>query len=144
MAKETVNRQIRVEKSIYKNIETIAEERHESITQVIENALKLYQDKYYMENKATIINEEIIKLSKSSMELMEHRINNKTNQVLSELAIQQAIQVQLIAKAYNFNSTILDDMRKKAVQFLKINNRVLRLSEIYVDEEAYNDDEYDY
>lgn len=147
MAKETVNRQIRVEKGIYKNIEKIAEEKHISVTQVIEEALKVYQDSYYMKNKATIINEEILKLSQSSMELLEHRINNKTNQVLSELSIQVGIMVQVLASAYQFNPDALDRFRKKSVEFLKINNRVLRLSEIYRTIEDFDDqedDEYDY
>lgn len=83
-----------------------------------------------MDDKATLINEEIISILQASIALLEQNINNKTNRVLSELAIQNAIQNMILASELEVSGIDTDSYRKKAVEFLKTNNRVLRLDEL--------------
>lgn len=83
-----------------------------------------------MENKATVINDEILNIMQASNALLLQQINNKTNRVISELAIQNAVQNSILANELDVDSVRLDNYRKQAVEFLKTNNRVLRLDEI--------------
>ena len=83
-----------------------------------------------MADKATIINEEIIKIIQGSNALLLQQINNKTNRVISELAIQNAIQNMILESELDVNGIDADKYRKKAVEFLRTNNRVLRLDEL--------------
>lgn len=121
---------IRIPDELHTDITTIAKEKGASLNYIVEQALKSYRDKQYMEDKATIINEEIINIIQASNALLQQQINNKTNRVLSELAIQNSIQNMIIASELDVNNIKIDTYRKKAVEFLRTNNRVLRLDEI--------------
>lgn len=83
-----------------------------------------------MEEKATIINQEIINIIQASNALLLQQINNKTNRVLSELAIQNAIQNMILESELDVSDIDADKYRKKAIEFLRTNNRVLRLDEL--------------
>lgn len=120
----------RLDDQLSNDITKMAQENNVSENQMVENALKYYRDYYYMQNKATVINEDILKLNKAAVDLLEQRINNKTNQVLSDLAIQTCIIEQIIAGSLAVDPLIIPEYRKKAIAFLKANNRVLRLEEI--------------
>lgn len=112
------------------DIPQMAKANNSSENALIETALKFYRDYMYMKDKATIINEEILKINKAGLDLLEQRVNNKTNQVLSELAIQMSIMTQVIAGSLQIDPLQLPEYRKKAVEFLRANNRVFRLDEL--------------
>lgn len=126
----TVKKTYRIDEQLAEDLAHIAKESNISVNLVTETALKYYRDYYYMKKKATVINEDILKLSQAAVDLLEQRINNKTNQVLSELSIQVCTMAQIIAGSLEVDPLQLPEYRKKAVAFLKSNNRILRLDEI--------------
>ena len=128
--KYMIKRTIRIDETLAKDISNIAKEKNQSENILIENALKLYRDFHHMGEKATFINDEIIKINQSAMNLLEQRINHKANKLLSELAIQSCILNQVIANSLEVPPLDLQEYRKSAVEFLKANNRILRLDEI--------------
>lgn len=121
---------IRIPDELHTDISAIAKESGASLNFVVEQALKYYRDKRYMEEKATIINQEIINIIQASNALLLQQINNKTNRVLSELAIQNAIQNMILESELDVSDIDADKHRKKAIEFLRTNNRVLRLDEL--------------
>lgn len=121
---------VRLPDELYNDAAEIAKYSGSSINSVIEQAVKCYRDKCYMEDKATLINEEIIKIIQANNALLLQQINNKTNRVISELAIQSAIQNLILASELDVDAVQVDNYRKQAVEFLKTNNRVFRLDEI--------------
>lgn len=130
MEKDVQRVTVRISDDLHSDITNIAKEKGASLNFIVEQALKYYRDKRYMEDKATIINEEVINIIQASNALLLQQINNKTNRVLSELAIQNAIQNMILENELDVNSIKADNFRKQAVEFLKTNNRVLRLDEI--------------
>lgn len=131
MIKLQIRKTVRIEEKIINEIFKIATDENKSENQVIENALKLYLDHHYMQHKATVINQDILKLTQSQLSLLENRINNKTNQLLSELAIQVSIQNQLMIDNLDVDLTYLDTYRKNAVDFIKVNQRILKLDDLH-------------
>lgn len=121
---------MRLPDDLYNDTAALAKDTGSSVNSVIEQAVKCYRDKRYMEDKATIINEEILKIIQADHALLLQQINNKTNRVISELAIQNAIQNLILASELDVDAIRLDNYRKQAVEFLKTNNRVFRLDEI--------------
>ncbi len=127
---EKVKRTIRLDDTLAEDIKHLAELRGMSENQIIVEAVKTYRDLEYMDTKATIINEEIYNALRSLVEVMENRINNKTNQVLSATAIELGTLTQVIAHSLEIAPEELDIYRKNSVSFLKTNQRVLRLKEV--------------
>lgn len=121
---------LRLPDELYNDAAEIAKDKGTSINYVIEQAVKYYRDKRYMEDKATLINEEILKIIQANNALLSQQINNKLNRVISELAIQNAIQNFILASELDVDAVKIDNYRKQAVEFLKTNNRVFRLDEI--------------
>lgn len=121
---------LRLPDELYNDAAEIAKDKGTSINYVIEQAVKCYRDKCYMEDKATLINEEILKIIQANNALLSQQINNKSNRVISELAIQNAIQNLILASELDVDAVKIDNYRKQAVEFLKTNNRVFRLDEI--------------
>lgn len=121
---------IRVEDEIIDDITKLAEEQNTSLNNTIIEALKLYRDKKYMTEKASILNREILEIIDGQRKLLSTTINNKTNKLLSELAIQSAIQNQILCAELDVNPVQLDEYRKSAIEFLQIQNRILRLDEL--------------
>lgn len=121
---------IRIPDELHADISVIAKESGASLNYIVEQALKYYRDKRYMEEKATFINQEIINIIQASNALLLQQINNKTNRVLSELAIQNAIQNMILESELDVSDIDADKYRKKAIEFLRTNNRVLRLDEL--------------
>jgi len=121
---------VRISDELHTDITAIAKDNGASLNFVVEQALKYYRDKRYMDEKATLINEEIISIVNASNQFLLQQINHKTNKLISELAIQNAIQNMILTKELDVNEIDADSYRKIAVEFLKTNNRVFRLDEI--------------
>lgn len=84
-------RTIRIDDQLSDDIGAIAEDKNKSENATIEEALRFYRDYIYMKEKPTIINEEVLKVNKAGLDLLEQHINHKTNQVISALSIQVCI-----------------------------------------------------
>lgn len=123
-----LKRSIRIKEELISDIERIASARGATTTQVINDALALYRDYYYTKEKATVIPEETVKVLQASLDLLEQRLNRKTNTVLSELAIQQCIMARIIADGLEVNPMALDEYRRQAVNYLKEGNQVFRMT----------------
>ena len=110
----------------------ISDELHAAMSEIAKNdgTSLNYRDKRYMDDKATIINEEIISIIQANNALLLQQINNKSNRVLSELSIQNAIQNLILTNELDVDKIDADNYRQQAVEFLKTNNRVLRLDEL--------------
>ncbi len=115
---------------IKNRIEQLAKERACSNSQIVEEALRLYFDKVYMEEKATVINDELLQAVKGVAQLSEAKINAKTNQVLSSLAIEVGVMNQILAQSLQVSPLMVEQYRKNVVEFLRANNRVLRMDEV--------------
>ena len=126
----TLKKTYRIDETLAGDVSAIAAESAKSENQVVEEALKLYRDYYYMQAKASFINEELVHILQASYRMAENSINQKTNRVLSELAIQTAIQNHILAASLDVDKVDLNNYRLRAVDFLKQNNRVLRLDEL--------------
>lgn len=125
-----VKRSVRLTDKTAENISRIAKEKNCTETAVIENALRFYSDYVYMQEHATVIPQEIVKILQSTVAVMEQRLNNKTNQVLSALAIETSTLEQVIANSLDISGEDVRTYRKNAVDWLKTNQRVFRLDEI--------------
>ena len=115
---------------IKSRVEQLAKERSCSNSQIVEDALQLYFDKVYMEEKATVINDELLQAVKGVAQLSEAKINAKTNQVLSSLAIEVGVMNQILAQSLQVSPLAVEQYRKNVVEFLRANNRVLRMDEV--------------
>lgn len=125
-----VKRSIRLNEKVAQSVTRIAKEKNRTETAVIEDALKFYSDYVYMKEQATVIPQEIVKVFQASIALLEQRLNNRTNQVLSSLAIETCTIEQLLACSLDVNAGDVQRYRKKAVDFIKTNNRIFRLEEL--------------
>ena len=121
---------VRIPDNLYSDFVEIAKDNGASLNYIIEQALKYYRDRLYMAEKASVIPEDILSVIHANNGLLLQQINNKTNRVLSEVAIQSAIQNMLLANELEVKGYDIDSYRKKAVEFVKTNNRVLRLDEL--------------
>ncbi len=119
----------RLDQTLLDDVYKIAAENHQSITSCISDALKLYRDSCYIENKAVAINTSYLNATKSMVELLEHKLNNRSNQLISSLAIQQFILAKIIAESLDISPDAVELYRKQAVEFLRENNRVFSLKE---------------
>ncbi|MEG1993313.1 MAG: hypothetical protein RR048_00215 [Oscillospiraceae bacterium] len=125
-----IRRSITLDEKLYKDISAIADDTGADINFVIETALKHFRDNNYLENKSCSINEGILNMVEAMCAVLERKINNKTNSCLSELAIQSFITNMIVAKGLDISEDELNIYRIKAINFIKQNNRIFRLSEI--------------
>jgi len=112
------------------SIAKLAREKNRTETAIVEEAIKVYSDYLYMQEHATIIPQEIVKVLQSTVAMAEQRINNKTNQVLSALTIETGTLEQIIAASLDVDRGKLKKYRENTVDFLKANNRVIRMDEV--------------
>lgn len=125
------NKYIRIEDTLLADIMQITKERgFKNDSQTVEEALKLYRDYHYMQAKASFISDELVHILQASYRMAENSINQKTNRVLSELAIQTAIQNYILSASLDVDQVDMNNYRLRALDFLKQNNRVLRLDEL--------------
>lgn len=129
-SKGRVPRAYRISDETLETLKAIADKENCTETAVIENAIRCYRDYLYVQNDGAFITESVKRTVLASVNLMESRLNNRTNKVLSELAIQQAILCQVIAHELEVNPRALDNYRRAAVEYLKMNDRVFRLEDI--------------
>lgn len=129
-SKGRVARAYRISDETVETLKAIADKENCTETAVIENAIRYYRDYLYVQNDGAFITESVKRTVLASVNLMESRLNNRTNKVLSELAIQQAILCQVIAHELEVNPRALDNYRRAAVEYLKMNDRVFRLEDI--------------
>ena len=129
-SKGRVARAYRISDETVETLKAIADKENCTETAVIENAIRYYRDYLYVQNDGAFITESVKRTVLASVNLMESRLNNRTNKVLSELAIQQAILCQGIAHELEVNPRALDNYRRAAVEYLKMNDRVFRLEDI--------------
>lgn len=129
-SKGRVARAYRISDETVETLKAIADKENCTETAVIENAIRYYRDYLYVQNDGAFITESVKRTVLASVNLMESRLNNRTNKVLSELAIQQAILCQVIAHELGVNPRALDNYRRAAVEYLKMNDRVFRLEDI--------------
>ena len=125
---------VKIADSLHLDISAIAKENNCCVTEIVVEALKVYRDYKYMGDRATIINENILKMVQANINLLLKEINNKSNRVLSEVAIQSAIQNMIISSELDVSATDAEQFRKQAIKFLQSSNRVLRLDEILPNE----------
>lgn len=127
---EMVKKSYRISAATAEILKTIVEKENCTEIAAVENAIRYYRDYLYMQNDGAFITESVKRTFLASVNLMESRLNNRTNKVLSELAIQQAILCQVIAHELEVNPRALDNYRRAAVEYLKMNDRVFRLEDI--------------
>ena len=124
------SRTIRVDDKILTAVDALAAERGCSANQVIEEALKLYRDLDFTQNNATFLNEAVLRVIQAGQERLKEDMNRKTNQLLSELAIQVCTLNQVIGLNLQIPAGQLDSYRIAAVEHLKTKQRILRLDEV--------------
>ena len=120
----------RLNEKIVSEIYNIADESHSKRTFMIEKALEQYVESYRLQKKASLLSQEVIDVQKSLVDLLEHRINNRSNQLLSSMAIQQFVLCKVIAESLEISPDALELYRRQAAEFLKENNRVFSLKEM--------------
>ena len=128
--RKTVKKTWDVDASAYSSIETIADQENCTVTQIVNEALRYYADRHYLENNATMLSSDILEAMKSTVSLLERRLDNRSNQLLSSMAIQLFIIHKVLADSLDLSGDALEQYRVQAVEFLKGNNRLLDLREV--------------
>lgn len=128
--RKTIKKTWDVDASAYSSIETIADQENCTVTQIVNEALRYYADRHYLENNATMLSSDILEAMKSTVSLLERRLDNRSNQLLSSMAIQLFIINKVLADSLDLSSDALEQYRVQAVEFLKGNNRLLDLREV--------------
>lgn len=128
--KNTIKKTWDIDFPTYTMIEQIATERNCSVTAIANEALRYYNDRYYLEHKATMLPDDILEAMRSTVTLLEHRLDNRANQLLSSMAIQMFIVNKLLADNLEISPDGLELYRQQAVEFLKANNRLLNLKDV--------------
>lgn len=121
---------IRIDESLDSDFDRISDETGRNKTELINEAMRYYRDRYYMQNKASIINDNILSAMQGISDRMEMRLNHKTNQLLSELAIQVSIMEQILGASIPVDGDVLSKFRQNAVEFIKVNQRIFRMDEV--------------
>lgn len=121
---------VRIDEKLNADYDKMADESDHTKTFLVNTALSFYRDVYYSKNKATFMNENILATMQAMVDSLEHKLNNRTNQMLSELAIQQAIIAQVLSDSLEVKGDQLAEYRKKAVDYIKVNQRILKLDEV--------------
>lgn len=124
---------LRINSNVLKDLDHISNTHNMSRNLLIENACKFYID-YLNQQGSPLLNETIIDLVKSMMNTTENRINNKSNQLLSSVAIELGTLQMIIANSLNVSEEQVKLYRDLSVQFLKTNNRVFKMKEVLPDE----------
>ncbi len=129
-AKDTIKKTWDVDRTACEALEQIAQEESRNVTAVVNEALKYYADRYYLENKATMLPNDILDAMRSTVNLLEHRLDNRANQLLSSMAIQMFIVNRILGESLELTPEALELYRVQAVEFIKTNNRLLNLREV--------------
>lgn len=122
---------VRMDEELAEDLQKLAAQHNTSENDIFNRALRLYRDYCYMQDKATVINQDVLNVARSMANMAERNINYKTNKYLSELAVQQAMLNLIIAKSLDFSREDLEVFRLKALDTIKETPRVLRLDEVH-------------
>lgn len=120
---------LRINPNILKEVEHIANKQQISQSLFIERACQFYID-YLNQQNSPLLNDTIINLVKSMMNTTEDKINNKSNQLLSSIAIELGTLQMIISNSLNVSEEQVKYYRDLSVAFLKTNNRVFKMKEV--------------
>lgn len=115
-------------------LENLSRQENCSMSQIVEKSLSLYFDTKYMSEQATTIPEDIQKVFSAQTSLMESRLNNKSNQLLSEMAIQIGVLQMVVSNSLDVSPEFVEKARVRMIEYLKTNNRVFNLSQLVNEE----------
>lgn len=133
MSVQQVKKTLMVDHDLDQNIALQAQHDGSTYTKVVQDALRWYLDYRYMGEKATIIGEDIRTSMQAMVNLLERRINNRSNKLLSELAIQQGVLALVMANNLEIDPGVMDKYRQLVVEQLRQENRVFQLEEVLND-----------
>jgi len=120
---------LRLSDELLKDLEGIAESSGKSRNDIILQACKMYRDYTYMETKASIIPEHILRSMQATVTGLEEKLNNKSNQLLSSMAIEIYIIEHILASELEIEADDIIRYRRDAVEVMKRNNRIFRMDE---------------
>lgn len=123
-------RRISIDEKLANEVKNIASETGNSENAVIQKAISQYVNAYFMENKSSFLNDNVLAAMQGISDRMEMRLNHKTNQLLSELAIQVSIIEQILGASIPVDGDVLSKFRQNAVEFIKVNQRIFRMDEV--------------
>lgn len=112
-----------------KMLERLADENGTSQTEIFRRAINMYADHSYMNNQATMINEDVISIVNATVAGMEHRLNNRSNQLLSSLAIEMFIVQRMLEKNLEVRFEDAAAYREEAKLKLNEKNRLFDFTE---------------
>lgn len=127
MAEKSIR--LRISETLLKDLDGIAEDSGKSRNDVILNACKMYRDYTYMETKASLLPEHILRSMQATITGLEERLNNKSNQLLSTMAIEIYIIEHILAAELEIEADDIISYRRDAVEVMKRNNRIFRMDE---------------
>ena len=120
----------RIDAELAADLESIAEEQGTSQTTIVHEALKLYRDKRYMSEKASALPSELTETLLAANALLEKKLNAKSNQLLSSMGIELFVIQCILAHNLEIAPYEVERYRREAADFLRANNRTLRMEEI--------------
>lgn len=120
----------RIDAELAADLESIAEEQGTSQTTIVHEALKLYRDKRYMSEKASTLPSELTETLLAANALLEKKLNAKSNQLLSSMGIELFVIQCILAHNLEIAPDEVERYRREAADFLRTNNRTLRMEEI--------------
>lgn len=126
---DTARLTVRIDEGLNNDISSIALEKGTTVNACITEALMMYRDAQYMEGKASVISDEILKAIQSEMQLSEQRMANRQNKLLSEMAISLFINSKALASKLGYDASDLERFRVEAVEVLKNGQTVYNLSD---------------
>ena len=80
--------------------------------------------------KTWYVDAEILEAMQSTVNVLERRLDNRSNQLLSNMAVQLFIVNRVLADSLDISSDVLEQYRSQAAEFIKANNRLLELREV--------------
>lgn len=119
----------RMSQELKNDLETIALNAGKSRNDIIIEACKMYRDYTYMETKASLLPEHILRSMQAAVTGLEERVNNKSNQLLSTMAIEMYIIEHILAAELEIDADDIIKYRRDAVEVIKRNNRIFRMDE---------------
>jgi hypothetical protein len=118
-----------VSDELYDDIRGIADKRSASINYIMVEALKLYRDYQFAENKSLIITDEVKRAIRAEMEYISSKDMNRVRSLLSSMAINMHVLQRVVAEELDLSPVDLIKFRTEAVENLKAGNRVFDLKE---------------
>lgn len=128
-----IKRSVRIDESLDDELNKIAEVNNTTYTAALNDAIAYYRDYCFMKEKASFLNEEIVNIFKANIDLLAKRLNNRTNKLLSEMAIQLGIINMVLGHNLEIEPEQLELYRTLVVEQLRQDNRVFKLEDVIDD-----------